>query len=372
MEPFTLDRSFHKQNIIDGFHSIIWTERYYGDSIVEVVVPLIPEMIEKLPIGTFLGIPESREVMMLETANVEDNKLKLSGISLLPWLNNRFVRTSAAHEDRYFYLSGNSAGKTLWLILSYMCVEGSPYLNGTYDIGIIDPNQLVIPGLNLLEFDDSGSNISVGVPFGPVYDALKTIATSYFVGMRIELISVSDTSYVLGFQTYKGADRTSDQTDNPTVRFAENTDTLTNIKELQSIAALKTLVYAFAPTNPEGLATGPGIAVRPEPAAGFDLRAQMVFSDDITTDAVEGSSDNFMAILHSRARDTLNASGVIIAIDGEVIPQSQIKYGVDYNLGDIVEQQGSSGAIQKSRITEYIRSHDATGEKSYPTIEAIG
>ena len=39
MEPYTLNRKFLKQDVIDGFSSIIWTERYYGDSEVELVVP---------------------------------------------------------------------------------------------------------------------------------------------------------------------------------------------------------------------------------------------------------------------------------------------------------------------------------------------
>ena len=39
MEPYTLNRNFLKQDVIDEFQSIIWTERYYGDSEVELVVP---------------------------------------------------------------------------------------------------------------------------------------------------------------------------------------------------------------------------------------------------------------------------------------------------------------------------------------------
>ena len=84
MEPYTLTRDFHKRDVIDGFDSIIWTERYYGDSQVELVVPVSPEMIQKLPTGTFLGIDDSDEVMILESMNIEDEKIKLSGISLLP------------------------------------------------------------------------------------------------------------------------------------------------------------------------------------------------------------------------------------------------------------------------------------------------
>jgi hypothetical protein len=61
----------------------------------------------------------------------------------------------------------------------------------------------------------------------------------------------------------------------------------------------------------------------------------------------------------------------IKTVDGEIVPDSQFLYGFDYNLGDIIEVEGDSGTIQRSRITEYIRSHDNNGEKAYPTVTGI-
>lgn len=372
MEPFTLTRGFQKQDIIDGFSSIIWTERYYGDSQVEMVVPATSDMIKKLPEGTFLGIAESNEVMILETANIEEDKLKVLGISLLPWLNNRFIRASAAHEDRYWYLSGAPPGQILWDIVYYMCVEGSPYLDGTIDIGIPNPERFVIPGLDLKDFDNSGEFISVGIPYGPVYNFLKELATTYQIGMQITLEWATETAYFLGFRSYKGLDHTSSQSTNPIVRFSPQMDSLTNIKELRSIAALKTLAYAFAPGNPDGLATTPGVdSLSGSQYTGFDLRALLIFAEDITTDMVGGSSENLVNILNSRARAGLAANRFVKAVDGEIVPTNQFKYGVDYNLGDIIEVQGNSEIVQMSRVTEYIRSQDAAGEKAYPTVTMI-
>lgn len=373
MEPYTLNRKFLKQDVIDGFSSIIWTERYYGDGEVELVVPTTQDMIDKLVEGTFLGIKESNEVMILETADIEEDKLKVTGISLLPWLNNRFVRTSAAHADKYWYISGGSAGKTLWDIVNAMCVQGSPYLDGTINTGVVNPQQLVIPGLGLHAYDTSGPNISVGIPFGPVYDALKEIATTYQVGMQITLDSATDSAYTLGFRSYKGLDHTSAQTVNLVVRFSPQMDSFTNIKELHSISKFKTLVYAFAPENPGGLATTPGISNLTGPQyVGFDLRALLVFAEDISTDMIAGSAASLLNILNSRAYDALTTNHYVQAVDGEIVPDSEFKYGVHYNLGDIIEVQGNSGIVQTARITEYIRAQDAAGERAYPTVSMIG
>lgn len=373
MEPYTLGRDFLKKDIIDGFNSMIWTERYYGDSEVQMVVPPSSEMLEKLSPGVFLGLNESDEVMIIETWEPEENQLKVTGISLLSWLNNRFVRTSAAHEDRYWYLSGGPPGWVLWQIVYNMCVQGSPYLDGTINIGVPNPEQFVIPGLDLKDYDISGDNISVGIPFGPVYTAMKEIATTYEIGMQITLESADDTGYFLGFRSYKGLNHSSAQTENPVVRYSPEMDSFTNIKELQSIAALKTLVYAFAPSNPDGLATTPGVSALTGPEyTGFDLRALLVFADDVTTDMVGGNPANLVNVLNSRADDALTNNRFVRAVDGEIVPESQFQYGADYNLGDIIEVQGNSGLVQTARITEYIRSQDRGGEKAYPTVTMIG
>ena len=389
MELFTLNRKFLKEDVIDQFHSVIWTERYYGDSEVELVVPATTEMIQKFPMGTFLSLVGSNEVMILETMNIEEEKLKLTGISLLPWLNNRFIRLDPKHEITSWELGvnpGETPGWMLWAIIYYMCCAGSPYLNGTTDTGIplAQQAQLVIPGLGLKDYDKSGMNVKTVVPYGPVYDAMREIATNYEIGMQITLESATDAGYFLGFRSYKGLDRTSKQTAYPPVRFSPQMDSLTDIKELQSIAALKTLVYMFANglKDQAGLTTVPGVSsLTGTQYTGFDLRALMGF-ENLTIDQVGGNTNTppakrpgdpamVVTVLNTKAAETLSAHGTIKAVDGEIVPTNQFKYGIHYNLGDIIEVQGNSQVVQTSRVTEYIRAQDQAGEKAYPTVAML-
>ena len=391
MEVFTLDRKFLRAQEIDTFHSIIWTERYYGDSDVELSVPLNDDSITKLWPGVFLGISGSDEVMILETMTIKDEKMKFNGISLLPWLNNRFVRTTATQKDKQTWAIPDAAspittpgvpGWTLWAIVYYMCCVGSPYLNGTINTGIpaAQAAALAIPGLTLKDYDKSGDPLTVAVPFGPVYDALREIATTYRIGMSITLDSASESGYSLGFRSYKGLDRTSGQSVNPPVRFSPEMDSLANIEELRSIAALKTLVYAFATNDLAPLvATEPGIAsASGTQYTGFDLRALQLLTSDIVnpkaSDTPPGTpltAAKLLSILNERAKDALHASPYIKTVDGEIVPTGQYQYGRDYNLGDIIEVQGNSDVISTSRVTEYIRSQDEAGEKGYPTVAML-
>src|SRR5215204_6417220 len=128
MELFTLDKEFQKDDMIEEFESLIWTERYYGDSDVELVVPGTPNLIKKLFPGTFLALTGTREVMRIETASIEDRKLKLKGFSPLIWLNNRFVRTSAIHKERTWYFEPQPIGQILWVMIKQMATSDSPYL----------------------------------------------------------------------------------------------------------------------------------------------------------------------------------------------------------------------------------------------------
>lgn len=374
MEPYTLSREYLKKDIIDGFSSIIWTERYFGDSQVELVVPLTTTMVDKLPVGTFLGLQESNELMILETMSIEEGKLKLSGISVLPWLNNRFVRTSASHNDRYWYLEGETPGWILWAMIYYMCIGGQ-YLDGTTPTQIPNPEKFILPGLGLYDYDRSGIPLKVAVPYKELYDAMLEIAKTYELGMQIILDITASTP--LQFRSYKGLNRTSAQTENPVIRFSREMESLSDIKEVQSIAEFKTEVYSFAPglKPDEGqpdLRTAPGIAILGgSEYTGFDLRAKMIFSEDITTDQIGAHGPTLIDILNNRAQTELTNSKYIKTVDGEIVPDSQFQYGADYNLGDIIEVEGDTGTIQPSRITEYIRSHDNSGEKAYPTVVGI-
>ena len=373
MELFTMNRGFLQQDIIDVFESAIWTERYYGDSEVELQVAPTLDMIQKLPKGIFLGLVGSKEVMIVETVDIESGFLKLTGPSITQFLNNRFIRVTPNHEDQYWNMQGLTPGHAITWAVQYMAID-SPFLDGSWSMGIPNPQQLRIPGLSIGGYDDSGAIVDLAVPYGPLYDGIRAIGTTYEVGMRITLEHADEAGYSIQFRSYKGIDRTSGQNLYLPVRFSPQMDTLTDIKELQSISAYKTIAYSFAPgiTSDLNLTTVPGSSSVAGAPTGFDLRAAMTFEQDITTDLVNSDPNTLLSLLNSRAALALNNARMINTVDGQIVPMHQFQYGVDYTLGDIIEVQGNSGVVQTSRVTEYIRSQDGSGEKAYPTVAMLG
>ena len=373
MEAYTLDRNFIRQSVVDVFDSFIWTERYYGNSDMRLVVAASKEAIDLLAPGTFVELDGSKEIMIIEEQHVKDGLVTVTGISLLLWLNNRFIRASVAHEDRYWNIADMKPGQIMWKIIDEMVVNPGP-------IGVATPEIYLIPDIGLSSQDESGDNVSVAVPYGPVYDALFELSTTYNIGMTLELernLSTSQKSVFaqsskrLKFRSYCGQDRTSMQSVNPVIRFSPEMGTLSDVEELTSLAAYKTHTVTFAPSNPDGLATTPGYASVGGSPSGFDLRARMVLVEDITTDQVGGDAQAMTDILNQRAEKSLRDNSFIAIVDGEIVPYGQIKYGRDYTLGDIVELAGHSGVVQNARVTEYIRSHDGSGETAYPTVSIV-
>lgn len=403
MQLYTLDKNFNRLDVIEEFYSVIWTERYYGDSECEVVVPLKRDLIRKLAEGTLLAIDTSREPMLIETFSIEEGTIKVVGISVLAWLNNRFIRNSVNQRRTSWKIANQRPGEILWTIVKQMCTDKSTIL-GANTMGLgsaAREKELIIPGLKFDSQDTSGTKIKKTlVPYGPVYDGLRKIAEQHKIGMQIWL---KDSDGTLRFRSYKGANRTSKQTANKIVRFSPVMDSLANIKELRSIAEFKTLVYAYAPNiakvdtsvdthtaDPEDKPdtwpqqdNKPGIARRTTQEGrytGFDLRAKMIFIDDSTIadspddpgpDSPATVRDEMLDILNNRADKELKQNNYIRTVDGEVAPTNLFIYGRDYNMGDLIEVQGSTGLVEISRVTEYIRTKSSEGEKAYPTVEAV-
>lgn len=404
MQLFTVDRNYLKLDVIEEFSSLIWTERYYGDGECQVVVPLKRSLINKLQAGTFLAIDQSPELMIIETFSIEEGHIKVDAISISSWLNNRFVRNSVKHQKTAWKIKNQKPGELLWTIVKQMCCKSSTII-GSNNMGLgsaARERELIIPGLMLDDYSKAGKNIETTlVPFGPVYDAVRKIAEQYHVGMKIWL-KESDRS--LRFRSYVGANRTSDIKKNPSgkiVRFSPIMDSLANINEIRSRGDYKTLVYSYASSlqmvdtrddndNPDSWLqqdNKPGISRRSSSVGkytGFDLRAELLFADDIQLkyDFNEDSDSppevtfsdrraQLVRILNGRAEKEMKQHEYIRTVDGEIAPTNLYQYGIDYDLGDLIEVQGNTELTEISRVTEYIRTQNAEGETAYPTVVAV-
>jgi hypothetical protein len=140
----------------------------------------------------------------------------------------------------------------------------------------------------------------------------------------------------------------------------------------------KNVVYTFAPSiDPTdygytyNYARGFAAVSNESTLLDFDRRTMFVNYTDLTVEDYAFEMVKLRDTLNQRAKDLLANNNYVRLLDGEIVPQTQYKYGLDYMMGDIISLKGVHDTYQKARVVEYIHSEDATGEKAYPTLSVI-
>ena len=355
MEVYILDSLLRREKVIDRFESLIWTERWaaYGD--FELIIQSTNESRSDFVAGTRIAQNESYRVMTVETVeNTFDDEgkalLKVSGVSLEEILDDRIAKDTMSDltTEPKWVLTG-TPGDIARQIFNDICVTGN-----------LDPGDVIpflMPGTIFPEdtIPEPAEVITVEIPLTTVYGAIKEICNLYDLGFR--LVRNFDTSQ-LYFDIYSGSDRTTLQTVLDPVVFAPELDNLKNTTEFTTISQSKNVAYVFSPVGFEVVVPQD---VDPE-VAGFERRVLLVQADDIT------DPYNASALMIQRGKEELSKNRSFSAFDGELNQHSEYKYGVHYNLGDLVEMRNSDGVTNNMRVTEQIFVSDREGERSYPTL----
>lgn len=356
MEIYTLDPLLRREEVIDRFESLIWTERYkaYGDFELDIYSTLDSRNLLKA--GTLLAMNESHRVMTVET--VEDGTdsegrrmLSVKGRSLEAVLLDRVAKESLS----------DLTTSPKWTITDTPAVIARKIFHDICVTGVLDPLDK-IPFINEGTFmpDDTIAEpidpITIELEPMTVYSAIVQICDIWNLGFR--LLRQYDTSK-LWFDIYSGSDRTTAQMILPQVVFTPELDNLQNTKELTSIEAAKNVAYVYSPA---GFLKVYPIGVDPE-VEGFERRVLVVNASDITSE-----NPDVPGALLQRGNEELAKNRVYQAFDGEINQNSQYRYGTHYNLGDIVETRNTDGVTNNMRVTEQIFVSDRNGERSYPTL----
>lgn len=376
MELYTLTSRFLPRESIGEFVSAIWTERYSAAGDLEIVLEPIPSNIEMTTQGTLVGLRGTKEIMKLETQSIENGLLTVKGQSLVKFLDERhsiwwnpdYVLSSESKDKlSREYTETTTAGQFLANVVNNMLIN-TPVFGGVWaPINLDWPNEK-IPGLELGLIDTNGEAKELAFAMGPLYSGIQKLANEEGLGIKLYLDRAGySTGYVLKFATYRGKNRTSEQTSNLMIRLTPMLDSLFDVKEITSISNYKNVIYVSY-DNQVTTHYIPGVGI-PSP---FDRRVLFVEAPDIFFDiALPGYNDKVAAFREQVARNAIAEHFYIKAVDGQVSTQIDYKFGTDYGLGDIVELEGFTGLISKARVTEYIRTQDQYGEKAYPTLSVI-
>jgi hypothetical protein len=392
MEFYVLDNNFNRQDLLEGYTSAIWTERYSVTGDFQMVFSDDEyAKLSSLNEGAFVGEKDSLHVGIVEKTIFKEGKVTLSGSFLEHFLRFRYVTWVGAEGDESSFKDSLYRVGTPEAVMA-MCIftYAGPYLALGDTLGVRDYE------------DEMFSRLDVGIPLSdyyPVtpqlefsypnpinmYEFMKTTAEPNAVGWRLYPVP-NGVNYDLYFRPYRGLDQSRDQSTNTPVIFGESFGSLKSVEEIHTIEGYLTNVHVFAPKiDPAAFGYDPKDIVGHAQVPGtqdftdFQRRTAVFKADDITPEdyhwANAGANDNGIykawEVLMQRAKDILANNNLKRMLDGEVVAQNQYKYGVDYNMGDVITLKGVHGAYQNARVIEYVRSEDGSGQKAYPTITVI-
>ena len=278
--------------------------------------------------------------------------LTLSGPSLEDILEDRLARGSMDDltTTPKWVLTG-TPGEIVRQMFHDICVTGILDL-GDRIPGIIEDS--IFSADTIAEPEDE---FTIEVDPTTLYKAIKNLCDLFGLGFRIVRHPITSLLY---WDVYAGSDRTTQQSTLPAVVFSPDLDNLQNTKELTTLALYKNVAYVLSPVGSEIVYP---LDVDPT-TEGFERRVLLVKADDITDEDSEVAS----AKMIQRGKEELAKNRRFSAFDGELSHRSQYKYGIDYNLGDLIEMRNTDGFTNQMQVVEQIMVSDEQGERSYPTL----
>lgn len=411
MDIFTLSETYQPLTMIDEFVSAIWTERYSTAGDVQITLAPTPENIALTAPDTYLGLKGSEDIMTLETQEIEKGLLKVKGRNLITFLNQRYIwpknpdDSSVGNRIVDYTNEEIKPSKFIEEVVEMFAANPTAF-TGAWAPANLDWVQEKIPNFevdavfSIPEDPDKPGGAEVDkrctMPVGPLYDGISQFATKEGVGIRLRADEFLG-EMMLWFSVYRGEDRTSGQEVRPLIRLTPELDSINNIKELRSNAMYKNVCYVYyqgiitkhlaEPSLPEPTGMKRRVLItnaEGEPVGRKYTVPRYLYGIMPGQNVDSGSSpinsgytgytvgpEEIAAFREQHARDAFANNNYIRSIDGQASPMLGLKYKDDYDLGDIIELQGLTGAISKARVTEFIRTQDATGEKAYPTISVI-
>jgi hypothetical protein len=382
LDPITLEKN---GGVIEEYETLLWNERFFEAGECRIVVGATHDNAVLLRPGTMVLHQDSDEPMLIETRDIKDGQLTAAGNTIEHFFNERFIGPLGRQ--------GSASN-----IIRYLVYNMQNRQDGRY----------AIPNLRPQDFDSDTSIYhdyeNILAP-EPGYDAVVRVAQKYSKGIAVKRMRNSDdTAWELVFVVRDTNDRT--QPDDY-VRFSPKDDTFAAIGEVYSLADWKDVVLVHAPkkiTEDSGFdwppmsypdhtdQGGPNDFALTAADNPFEWRITELYVDDIDqayidqriTDywSLNGYPASWWAMTAGQWEEILraemldkakeewhkNQANRKVVFDGTV-PGEIKKLGRDYNLRDLVIVEGNfTGGKQTAQVSEYIRSSDGSGARSYPTL----
>lgn len=392
---------FKPLDVIEGWDSLIWTERYRGYGEFELRSYNIDEIINLLPTDDptikpqMVCLRDSREAMIVESHQITtDDKgremVLTKGRTFETFLEQRvlFGLSNRPKKTQQGYTARGLVQLLIWNALVNNSTVDVFFLwfRGTNMNGDRIPNVAVSEGFTIagttnkirqLETDylypiivDLLSEDKLGIRnIRPNTASAKIVTVDPGTG-NITRTTTSDVND-LCIEIYAGQDRTAGSA-TPVIFTASQNHLLRprylftnkNLKNTGYGTSAVTFDYYYFDNGNEDTWTGLKRRV-----TKFDAGSRFGTNTGSASDVAD--ADDFLT---DKTERQVRRRQNMLYLDAEVSSYTSYEYGPDkdYFLGDKVTAIGKYGVNKTVRVSEYIRIHDRDGERAYPTLTFDG
>lgn len=341
--------TFQRVYVLDAAKSIIWINRFQAAGTFEIYTRANTELL------TLLG---SRETYWTREGK-DDNVMVTETVRL----------TTSAEDGAYIIISGNGAESFLARrIIPKQTVwqsKTAEYIIRDMINANIGGNASVtrkVPRIVLGDWlHDTTRTIDKQVTGKNLLEAISDICAEWEYGFKMVQSNGTFT-----FQLYKGTDRSYNQSTNDYVVFSPEWDNLGDTEYTRDKTTLYNAVYVAG----EGEGSNRVIA---ELGGESGLQRRELWVDarneSSTTEGGTLTPMMYYLMLRQQASETIDNNTETVSFEGEVLDTSSYIYGVDYNLGDIVQVETEYGIQAAARVTGITEVEDESGYQLRPTLE---
>ena len=342
MELYVFDRELNFIGINDNFTSLRWLRRYYKSGEFELHCALTNENLLLLVRGNIIYKKGDNEAGYIESRNLKQDVegkeiLVLKGKFLTGYLNRRII-----WGTEILNVAAEVAMRTL---VTNNCITPG------------DPNR-IIPDLMLDTLKSYPGNVDYQVSYSNLCEELENLSNISNLGHRVNLDTINKK---LVFDIYKGLDRSVNQSVNPRCIFSKEFENILEQEYVDSLNNYKNLclIGGVGEGSLRKLATvGSSVGLD-----RFETFAdQKSLSNEI--DTVPMADVDYTNLLIGKGNETLAETKEIQTFDSKINLNSNLKYQVDFDLGDIITIVSKKWNITlDSRITEIEETYEESGQQ---------
>lgn len=393
MEALILNSQFQTQAIIDAFESFIWADRYNEPGDFEIYMPIDKAPLEYIKRDYYIWIKDSDRLQIIEDINF----------------------TTDAEDGNYLTITG----RTLESILDRRVVYDKVQIDMDLQSGIEkllnenfikpkDPSRKISQLRMIWNDDERIDKLEMTAEFlgENVLEIIEAYCQANELGFKIVY---NDETSTFDFSLYYGEDRSYAQDHNPWVVFSAAYDNLIGSNYFETYKELKTSAVVIGEDNEEygqeivKLNPYPGLtglnrremavdassvrweveevdekAIEDEVRSSAwahvggrserEIQARIIKRiETVKQNAIDEGRSAVLSEMTEKGNEALSETHITKTFEGEIEAVRQYVYGLDFFIGDIVQIRNQYGKEASTRITEIVRSHDASGYTLTPT-----